>query len=152
MCLLPDGRPGSPQAGLPQAQVNPALVQLQDPATQVLYTQLMTNQFFQNVLAQASLLQPAVAVAQQQQPQIALANPTPSLATQAVQGTVPAQLLLQPSQQLLQFLMMNQQLAAQALQQPQINPFNQTQAVQLRGLSCYTRSTSRTGMIRKLLL
>lgn len=59
----------------------------------------MTNQFFQNVLAQASLLQPAVAVAQQQQPQIALANPTPSLATQAVQGTVPAQLLLQPSQQ-----------------------------------------------------
>lgn len=35
--------------------------------------------------------------------------------------------------QLLQFLMMNQQLAAQALQQPQINPFNQTQAVQLRG-------------------
>ena len=35
--------------------------------------------------------------------------------------------------QLLQFLMMNKQLAAQALQQPQINPFNQTQAVQLRG-------------------
>uniref|UniRef100_A0A0N5AB99 C2H2-type domain-containing protein n=1 Tax=Syphacia muris TaxID=451379 RepID=A0A0N5AB99_9BILA len=133
-----EGRPDSPRTGLPQTQVNSPLVQLQDP-TQVLYSQLMTNQFFQNILAQASLLQPAAAP-------IALANAASGLAAQAVQGAVPGPLLL-PNQQLLQFLM-NQQLAAQMLQQPQVNSFNSPQPIQLR-LSNATASQSQQHQVQQ---